>query len=180
MTEKKEASPLRRKLVPSGDAQKAVGITRSAFKRLFTSARSEREESFNEAQERLGWSEGDIAEFLAYRKKETTIYALLTAVAFLFACGSPYSQNPLTHLVTSLAVMLMIGTRWLVAHFRLTQIRHRALFSFAEYLGILFPFLAESVKDISAGLSEKTEADAGRRTEESSKIIDLNKNHNNH
>lgn len=179
MTEKKEASPLRRKLVPSGDAQKAAGITRSAFKRLFTSVRSEREESFNEAQVRLNWTESDIEGFMSYRKKEVTIYALLTAVAFLFACGAPYSENPLTHLVTSLAVMLMIGTRWLVAHFRLTQLRHRALFSFAEYLGILFPFLSDSVREISAGLSEKSATDAGRRADESAKVVDLNKNHNN-
>ncbi|MDP1977831.1 MAG: hypothetical protein WA071_25370 [Undibacterium umbellatum] len=180
MTEKNEASSLRRKLVPSGDAKKVTGFTHSAFKRLFTSVRSEREESFNEARERLGWTEDDIAGFLEYRKKETTIYALLTAVAFLFACGAPYSENPWSHLVTSLAVMLMIGTRWLVAHFRLTQVRHRALFSFAEYLGVLFPFLSESVKEISEGLSEKKVVDTSKRADESAKIVDLNKNHSNH
>lgn len=140
MTEKKQVSPLRRKLVPSSDAKKAAGITKSAIKRLFTSVHSDREESFAEAQERLGWTEEDIAGFLNYRKKETLIYGVLTAVAFLFACSAPYSENPASHFITSVAVMMMIGTRWLVAHFRLTQIRCRALYSFGEYLGILFPF----------------------------------------
>ncbi|MCH8621295.1 hypothetical protein [Undibacterium sp. TS12] len=177
MSEKKEASPLRRKLIPSADAKKAAGLTSGAIRRLFTSVRSDREESFTEAQERLGWTEDDIAGFEAYRKKETVIYAVLTAVAFLFACSAPYSQNPLSHFVTSLAVMLMIGTRWLVAHFRLTQIRQRALFSFAEYLGILFPFLAESVKEIGAGLDEKSTDGTVKKAEDVNNVVDLSKNH---
>ncbi len=176
MTEKKEASSLKRKLLPSSDAKKAVGITKSAFRRLFTSVRSEREESFAEAQERLGWTEEDIAGFLAYRKKETFVYVVLTAVAFLFACSASYSENPMSHFVTSMAVMLMVGTRWLVAHFRLTQVRDRALYSFSEYLGVLFPFLAESVKEISAGLEEKPAVELVKKTEDTAKVLDMGKN----
>lgn len=178
MTEKKQVSPLRRKLVPSSDAKKAAGITKSAIKRLFTSVHSDREESFAEAQERLGWTEEDIAGFLNYRKKETLIYGVLTAVAFLFACSAPYSENPASHFITSVAVMMMIGTRWLVAHFRLTQIRCRALYSFGEYLGILFPFLAESVKEIGDGLDEKNVVEPQKKQEESAKVLDMTKNQN--
>ncbi len=177
MSEKKEPSVFKKRLIPSADAQRAAGMTRRAIQRIFTPVHSEREESFAEAAERLEWSEDDIAGFLSYRKKEVAIYAVLTGVAFLFACASPYSDSPISHLITSLAVMLMIGTRLLVAHFRLTQVRRRALYSFAEYLGILFPVLASSVTEIEAGMSEEVHNNKGSKSDESGKVVDLTRPH---
>ncbi len=170
MSETKPDSPLKRKLLPLEDTRKVTGVTKGAFRRLFSGVRSEREESFEQAKQRLDWSENDIEDFVAYRRRESYIYAGLTAIAFLFACGSPYSSSPMAHLITSLAVMLMVGSRLLVAHFRLTQLRHRALYSFREYLGLFF------AADNRSGAQGADHGGTGHgETDELAKVVELTK-----
>lgn len=171
MSENKPESPLKRKLLPMDDARQVTGATKGAFRRLITGVRSEREESFEQARLRLGWSENDIQEFIAYRKKESTIYLGLTLIAFLFACGAPYSSSPLAHLVTSLAVMVMVGARLLVANFRLTQLRCRALYSFREYLRILIGL--DQAGNAPADDEKEPVFEAGQG--DSAKVVELNK-----
>lgn len=171
MSEQKEPSALKRKLIPLQDTKNVTQHTKGAIKRLLSSVRSEREESFAEAKDRLNWSEQDIADFISYRKKEALIYAGLIAITFLFACASPYSSNPLTHLVTSLAVLLMVSSRLLVAHFRLTQLRHRALFSFKEYLSLLV--FSSAVNTEHEQVAPR--ANAETQHEENANVVELTK-----
>ncbi len=96
--------------------------------------REYRNETFEQAVERLRVTDRDLAERLSHLSGIAFLYGLVAAIAFLFFLATPLSVNPLNHGMMSFGVGFMSGAKFLTTRFRMAQIRARELFGFKEWL----------------------------------------------
>lgn len=93
-----------------------------------------REESFGDAVSRLMLTK----EQLHHRHDQLfgllVIYGLIVIVALGFLCATPYSPHPINHALMSVGVMILAGSKFITARFRVAQIRSGRLFGFKEWL----------------------------------------------
>lgn len=93
-----------------------------------------REESFGDAVSRLGLTQKEL-----HRRHDqlfglSVIYGLIVIVALGFLCATPYSPHPINHALMSVGVMILAGSKFITARFRVAQIRAGQLFGFKEWL----------------------------------------------
>ena len=93
-----------------------------------------REETFDDAVKRL-----DITKERLHQRHDqllglSIIYALICIVVFGFLCATQFSPHPINHALMSIGVMLLAGSKFITARFRVAQIRSGQLFGFKEWL----------------------------------------------
>lgn len=93
-----------------------------------------REESFSEAVSRLRLSDEDLKARSRYLHALSILFGLMAVVAGFFLALVPWSPSPINHALMSLGVFALSATRFLVARFRVAQIRERRLFDFKSWL----------------------------------------------
>lgn len=93
-----------------------------------------REESFDDAVNRLGLTKAELHRRHDQLLGLSAIYGLIVLVAIGFFCIAPYSTHPVNHALMSLGVIIVAGSKFLASRFRVAQIRSRWLFGFKEWL----------------------------------------------
>lgn len=93
-----------------------------------------REESFGDAVSRLRLTKEQL-----HRRHDqlfglSVIYGLIVIVALGFLCATSYSPHPINHALMSVGVMILAGSKFITARFRVAQIRSGRLFGFKEWL----------------------------------------------
>lgn len=88
------------------------------------------QESFEDAVERFGISAQDLKKRHDMLSALSLLYGAIFIVALISLGASFFSPHPVNHALMSVGVMLIAGTKFLAARFRLDQIRQRKLFSF--------------------------------------------------
>ncbi len=93
-----------------------------------------RDEDFDEAVDRLGLSK----ESLRQRHDELTslsvLYAVIVVIGLGFLAAAPQSEHPINHALMSIGVVIIAGSKCLVARFRVAQIKAQRFFGFGEWL----------------------------------------------
>lgn len=96
--------------------------------------RKYRKESFSDAVDRLELTN----EILRQRHNQlaglSIVYGLIIIVALGFLCVTPLSDHPFNHALMSLGTIILAGTKFLAARFRVAQIRAGQLFGFWGWL----------------------------------------------
>lgn len=93
-----------------------------------------RNETFEEAVERKGLSEKDLAQRADSIAALAFLYGLITLISILFLLATPLSPSPINHALMSAGVSFVAGSKFLAARFRVAQIRSRSFFDFKEWL----------------------------------------------
>lgn len=96
--------------------------------------RKYREESFDCAVERLGLTKEQLRQRQDQLFGLSVIYGLIVVIAVVFLCVAPLSAHPVNHALMSLGVIIVAGTKFLAARFRVAQIHSRRLLGFKEWL----------------------------------------------
>ena len=92
------------------------------------------DESFNEAVDRLGLTQAQLHQRHDQLFGLSVIYGLIVMVAFGFLCATTYSPHPINHALMSSGVIIVAGSKFITARFRVAQIRAGRLFGFKEWL----------------------------------------------
>lgn len=93
-----------------------------------------RDEDFDEAVARLMLSKERLRQRHDQLVGLAMLYGTITLIALLFVCAAPLSEHPINHVLMSLGVMVVAGSKFLSARFRVAQIRAGQLFGFKEWL----------------------------------------------
>lgn len=96
--------------------------------------REYREESFDDAVERLGLTQERLRQRHDQLFGLSMIYGLIALIAVGFLCVTPLSEHPFNHALMSLSVLIVAGTKFLAARFRVAQLRAGRLFGFKVWL----------------------------------------------
>lgn len=92
------------------------------------------DESFAEAVDRLGLTRAQLHQRHDKLFGLSVIYGLIVLVAFVFLCATTYSPHPINHALMSSGVIIVAGSKFITARFRVAQIRAGRLFGFKEWL----------------------------------------------
>lgn len=93
-----------------------------------------RDEQFDDAVARLGLSDEKLNRRRGQLSGLSVLYGSIVIVALLFLCATPLSDHPINHAVMSIGVMIVAGSKFLAAKFRVAQIDAGRLFGFNEWL----------------------------------------------
>lgn len=93
-----------------------------------------RRETFEQAMQRLGLTEEDLAARRASLERMAWIYGVVAAIAFVFLVCSPWVEHALSQFLLSLGLFVLMGIRSATARFRVSQIRTRRLMGFVEWV----------------------------------------------
>jgi hypothetical protein len=117
------------------ETRASIKRTRDNVQRLLDSATAaHRQETFDEAVARMGLTQSDLDERQRRIGLMAYFFGLILVVSLVLLLISPWSLDPVSHVLMTGGVAVMSFVRLLVLQFRMAQLREKRLFSLRDWL----------------------------------------------
>ncbi|MEB1409476.1 hypothetical protein JH265_22500 (plasmid) [Xanthomonas campestris pv. campestris] len=116
-----------------GEIRRTHAYFRDRLQRVLHQGRYARNETFEEAQARLGLTPQDIARRAAELRSQSLLYLGVAGVALFVFLLLPLVSNPISHAAMSLLVMVLALSKYSVSRWRQGQCEERNLVPYMSY-----------------------------------------------